>query len=86
MVEQTMIPGTADVPTARVADVGEIYVEALGAWQAQQKIADSARAVLITAMEEDQIEHFILSNHDITLRTTATTKVAVKTLSEPEEN
>ena len=81
MAEQLMIDGTADVPTARVVQAGEAYCQALAAWQAQQKVTDELRATLIEFMEEDGIQHFVLEHYDVILKTTATTKIAVKTLS-----
>jgi len=75
-----MIPGTADVPTARVASAGLAYCQALAAWQAQQKITDELRAELIRFAKEDGIQHFVLEHYDVIVRTTATTKIAVKTL------
>ena len=86
MVEtQQIIPGTADVPTARVEKAGDEYCEALATWQAAQKIADDTRATLIEFMEEDGIERFEVSGHEVKLVTTATTKVKVKTLQVKEE-
>ena len=81
MAEQMMIEGTVDVPTARVAKLGEEYCQSLAAWQAQQKVTDQVRTLLIEAMEEDEIQHFVLEHYDVILKTTATTKIAVKTLS-----
>ena len=85
MAEQQMILGTVDVPTARVAAAGEDYCKRLASWQALQKLADEARETLIECMEEDKIEHFVLDKYDVTLKTTATTKIAVKTLPKPKE-
>lgn len=85
MPEQTMIAGTADVPTARVAAAGEKYVATLAAWQELGKTMIEEQEELIAMMEKDEIEKFILDGHEVMLKTTATTKVKVKKLSQPEE-
>jgi len=79
---QQIIPGTADVPTARVEKAGRAYCELLTAWQALQKQCDDQRGTLQEFMEEDKIERFEVDGHEVKLVTTATTKVKVKTLKE----
>lgn len=82
---QQTIPGTADVPSVKVAEAGKAYTNALASWQALGKKADETRATLIEAMEADEIERFEVGKYDVTCVTTATTKIKVKTISQEEK-
>jgi len=79
---QQTIPGTADVPTARVVAAGEEYSKLFRSRAAIQAKENDARATLIELMEEDHIETFTIGNEQVTLETSAKTRIKLETLKE----
>ena len=79
---QQTIPGTADVVSAEVADAGRAYTKTLASRQALQKKEDTLRAELISLMEAEGVEEFVVGDKRVTLETIARAKLAVETLKE----
>ncbi len=63
---QQTIPGTADVPSAKVENAAKVYTKLLATWQALGKLCIEKQAELGGMMEADEIEKFEIEKPNVT--------------------
>lgn len=64
--QQQQIPGTADVPSAKVENAAKVYTKLLATWQSLGKLCDEKKADLGSMMEAEGIEKFECQKMNVT--------------------